>query len=194
MEDYSSASQTVSELFAIGAPSRPLVVPLFLAYGVLIIAFGWGVWGSAGRKRALRVVGGLLVAYGVVGLAGPFSPIHLREALAAGAGTLTDTMHGIITMVLVLFMLLAIGFGAAAFGKRFRLLFDHDDPDAHRGWRFGSFGPTSACSKLADAMDGGNGAHQHRGFLLWVVVLAVALLRVQVERRQDNLDGRSDSG
>ena len=118
---YSSTSQTVSELFAIGAPSRPLVVPLFLAYGGLVIAFGSGVWGSAGRKRALRVVGGLLVAYGVVGLAGPFSPIHLREALAAGEGTLTDTVHGIITMVLVLFMLLAIGFGAAAFGRWFRL-------------------------------------------------------------------------
>jgi len=66
-------------------------------------------------------VGGLLVADGVVGLAGPFSPIHLREALAAGEGTLTDTVHGIITMVLVLFMLLAIGFGAAAFGRWFRL-------------------------------------------------------------------------
>ena len=54
-------------------------------------------------------------------MAGPFSPIHLREALTAGEGTLTDTMHGIITIVLVLFMLLAIGFGAAAFGKWFLL-------------------------------------------------------------------------
>jgi hypothetical protein len=47
-----------------------------------VIAF---VWGSAGAKRALRVVGGLLVAYGVVGLARQFFPIHLREALAARA-------------------------------------------------------------------------------------------------------------
>jgi hypothetical protein len=86
-----------------------------------VIAFGLGVWGSAGRKRALRVVGGLLVAYGAVGLAGPFAPIHLRVVLAAGEETLTDTMHGIITMVLVLFMMLAMGFGAAAFGRRFRL-------------------------------------------------------------------------
>jgi hypothetical protein len=102
-------------------PSRPLVVPLMLTYDVLVIALGLGVWGSAGAKRALRVVGGLLVAYGVVGLTGPFSPIHLLEVLAAGEETLTDTMHGIITMVLVLFMLVAIGFGAAAFGKWFRL-------------------------------------------------------------------------
>jgi len=31
-------------------------------------------------------------------------------------------------------------------------------------------------------------------FLLWVSVLAIALLRAQVERPKDNLDGRSDSG
>jgi hypothetical protein len=42
-EHYSSTSQTVSELFAIGAPSRPLVVPLLLTYDVLVIAFGLGV-------------------------------------------------------------------------------------------------------------------------------------------------------
>ena len=60
LEGYSFTSQTVSELSAIDAPSRPLVVPLFLTYSVLVIAFGLGVWGSAGRKRALRVTAGLL--------------------------------------------------------------------------------------------------------------------------------------
>src|SRR5687767_885542 len=45
-ESYSSISQTVSELFAIDAPSRPLVVPLMLTYDVLAIAFGLGVWRS----------------------------------------------------------------------------------------------------------------------------------------------------
>ena len=54
-EEYSHASQTVSELIAINAPSRQLAVPLFLTYSILIIAFGLGVWRSAGRKRALRV-------------------------------------------------------------------------------------------------------------------------------------------
>ena len=80
-EGYSSASQTVSELSAIGAPTRPLWVLLGVAYTVLVAAFGWGVWASARRNRPLRVVGGLLVAYGVIGLAWP--PMHLREVLAA---------------------------------------------------------------------------------------------------------------
>ena len=50
-EGYSSASQTVSELSAIGAPTRPLWVLLGIAYTVLVIAFGWGIWKSAGRNR-----------------------------------------------------------------------------------------------------------------------------------------------
>ena len=58
---YSSTSQSVSELIAIDAPSRPLVVPLMVTYSVLWTAFGVGVWQSAGPKRALRVVAGGLI-------------------------------------------------------------------------------------------------------------------------------------
>src|SRR5213082_2883864 len=43
-EGYSSASQTVSELSAIGAPTRPLWVLLGIAYTLLVTGFGWGVW------------------------------------------------------------------------------------------------------------------------------------------------------
>ena len=41
-EGYSSASQTVSELSAIGAPTRLLWALLGPAYSLLVIAFGWG--------------------------------------------------------------------------------------------------------------------------------------------------------
>jgi len=78
-EGYSYTSQSVSELFAVNAPSRPLVVPLYITYDVLVIAFGMGVWGSASRKRALRFTGGLLVGIGVIGLvATSIFPMHLR--------------------------------------------------------------------------------------------------------------------
>ena len=118
-DGYSSAAQTVSELSAIGAPTRSLWVPLGAVYTLLVAAFGWGVMASAHRNRALRITGGLLLAYGIIGLAWP--PMHLREVLAAGGATLTDTMHIVFALVTVLMMLLAIGFGSAAFGQGFRL-------------------------------------------------------------------------
>jgi hypothetical protein len=72
-EGYSYTAQAVSELSAIGAPTRPLVVPLFTMHSVLQIAFGLGVWMSARRKRSLRFTAGLLVGVGLIDLVGPFS-------------------------------------------------------------------------------------------------------------------------
>jgi len=43
-ESYSSWSQTISELSAIGAPTRSLWLPLGAVYTVLVTAFGWGIW------------------------------------------------------------------------------------------------------------------------------------------------------
>lgn len=42
-EGYSAASQTVSELSAIGAPTRRLWLLLVIPYSVLVAAFGWGL-------------------------------------------------------------------------------------------------------------------------------------------------------
>lgn len=118
-EGYSAVSQTVSELSAIDAPTRPLWVKLVTIYSFLMIAFGLGVWQSAAGNRRLRIVGGLFIANAIIGFFWP--PMHQREVLAAGGGTLTDTLHIVFTFVTVPLMMLAIGFGATAFGKRFRL-------------------------------------------------------------------------
>jgi hypothetical protein len=178
-EGYSSSSQTVSELFAINAPTKPLVVPLFLTYSVLVIAFGMGVWASAGRKLALRVAAVGLIGKEVLGFVVTlFFPIHLRGV----EGTLTDTMHGILTGVGVLFMLLAIGFGAAAFGKRFRIysiatflmlvvggvLTGLDQPNLEPNLPTPWMGVWERINIYA--------------YMLWVVVLAIALLRAQKAR------------
>lgn len=117
-EGYSSASQTVSELSAIGAPTRSVWVPLGIIYTLLVAAFGWGIWLSTRGNRRLRAVGGLMIACGVFGLFWP--PMHLREVLAAGGATLSDTLHIAWTAVSNLLTLLAMGFAAAAFGRRFR--------------------------------------------------------------------------
>jgi len=90
-EGYSFTDQAVSELSTIDAPTRPLVVPLYLVYDVLMIAFGLGVWGY-GRKRALRLTGGLLGGIGVLGFVGVPFPLQLGVAEA----TFTNTMHSIL--------------------------------------------------------------------------------------------------
>jgi hypothetical protein len=43
----SSAYQTVSELSAVGIPTRPLWIWRGSVYTLLMTAFGWGVWGSS---------------------------------------------------------------------------------------------------------------------------------------------------
>ena len=172
---YSSASQTVSELSAIGAPTRPLWVSLGITYTLLVTAFGWGVWASARGKRPLRIVGGLMVAYGVIGLAWPFAPMHLRGTVS----TLTDTMHIVFAMVTVLLMLLAIAFGAAAFEKRFHhysiatvvILVAFGALTGLDGPRIAATLPTPWVGVWERINIG--------AFLLWVVVLAIALLRTE---------------
>ena len=120
-EGYSLTSQAPSELTAIGAPTRALWARLGWAYTLLVTAFGVGIWQSAGGNRTVRIVGGLLLAYASLGLLWPFAAMHQREILAAGGGTSSDTMHVVLSGVTVVLMFLAIGFGAAAFGRRFRL-------------------------------------------------------------------------
>ena len=59
-DGYSFASRAVSELSAVGAPTRSLWTAWGPVYQILVILFGCGVWASAGGKRALRIVSGLL--------------------------------------------------------------------------------------------------------------------------------------
>ncbi len=120
-EHYDSASQTVSELSAIGAPTRTVWVVLSVIYTVLIISFGWGIWKLTKQNNKLRIVGILIFAYGITNIIWPFAPMHQREALAAGAGSFTDTMHLTLAAVTVAIMTSAIGLGAAALGKSFRI-------------------------------------------------------------------------
>jgi hypothetical protein len=180
---YSSTSQTVSELSAIGAPSRPMVVPLLSTHGALVIPFGAGVWESAGRKRALRVTGALLVGLGASDLSAPLFPMHRREALARGEGSRTDTMHIVLTGVNSLLILLAIGCGSTAFEKRFRLysvatilvLVVTGGLTATQASRLEANLPTPWAGLMERISIG--------GYLLWQVVLATVLMRPRASGR-----------
>jgi len=120
-EGYSVLSQVPSELTAIGAPTRGLWARLGWMYTALLTAFGCGLLKSARGNRALRIVGGLVLAFASLGLLWPFAAMHQREVLAAGGGTVGDTLHQVLGAVTVSLMFLTIAFGAAAFGTRFRV-------------------------------------------------------------------------
>ena len=178
-EAYSSASQTISELSAIGAPTRSLWAVPGAIYTLLVTAFGFGVWTSAGRIRALRIAGGLILAYGALGVLWPFAPMHLRETLAAGGGTLSDTMHLVLASVTVLLMLLAISFAATAFGTRFRV---YSLATLAILTAFGALTFLDAPRIAANLPTPWIGVWERINigvFLLWVVVLATTLLRVR---------------
>jgi hypothetical protein len=174
-EGYSATAQTVSELIAINAPSAPLVVPLFLAYSVLIFAFGFGVWLSAGQKRVMRIAALLIAAKEVLGVVVTlFAPIHLRGV----EPTQSDTMHAILTGISVLLIMFpAIVLGALAFGKRFRV---YSIVTMLVFLVFGILTGTQAPLMALNQPTPWIGVFERInifGYLLWIIVLAVILLR-----------------
>jgi hypothetical protein len=114
---YRFDSQSGSVLSAFGTSTRPFVLPLILLANILFVAFALGVWFSADRNLAMRVMAGLLAGYAVFStLAIAFIPVHLDEAM----NSRTNTMNVMISAVGVLLFLLAIGFGAGANRDWFR--------------------------------------------------------------------------
>lgn len=174
-EGYSFTSQAISELMAAGAPSEAFVDPMLIAYGVLALAFGVGVRREGvGRSRVLRIAGTLLMAYAAIGFAGP----TFFEMRPRGTGSLeSDAPHIILTGGLVLLTLLAIGFGAFAFGTRFRIysvatlltVMVSGALTAPYGARIAAGQPTPGFGILERITVYSS--------LLWIAVLAVALLR-----------------
>jgi len=94
-EGYSYADNTWSELFAIGAPTRPLIAPYSIAATLLTAAFAVGLWSLAAPKRtAARVTAAMLLGSSAFGIAAQvFFPMLTREASAAGEGTLRNALH-----------------------------------------------------------------------------------------------------
>jgi hypothetical protein len=183
-DGYSSVNQSVSELTAINAPSRPVALPIFVVYDVLSLAFGIGVVASAGRNRPLRVAGWLLVGVGVANMISPFTPMHTREVLAAGGATWTDTAHLTMVAITTLLLMGAMGFAAAAFGKRFRL---YSIASLVTMLVAGGLTATQKNDVEANLPTPWNGVYERISigiYLLWMAVLAIVLLRGQVSRQR----------
>lgn len=171
-ENYSFASQAVSELSAIGAPSRSLLLWLGAVYDLFVLAFALGVWRSAGSKRSLRFTAAFLLGTVIVDTLFRFAPMHMRGT----PPTLTDTMHIVLSAAISLCILLAVASSAAAFGRWFRVfaiatILIMLVAGAWTGFEARGV-PTNAPTPvlgLTERIDIG-------AYLLWTVVLAVVLL------------------
>jgi Protein of unknown function (DUF998) len=157
-----------------------VLVLLAIPYGVLVTAFGVGVWQAAGGRRTGRITGALLVGYAVTGtVTGVFLSAATREVLEAGKETWRNNLHIPGTALSVLCVLLAIGFGSTLLGRRFRY------------YSYATILAIVVFGVLAGAQAGRIEANQptpwlgimERGniyaIMLWVAVLAIGLLRVQ---------------
>jgi hypothetical protein len=182
--DYHSYwSLTVSELSAIGSPTRPLVLPFFIAYGVLVIPFALGLRQSAVGNGALHIAGTLMLALGVINVIGFPFPIHVRGA----APTYNETMHIILTALTVVVFLAAMGFAAAAFGKAFRLYSVVTIAVLLIFGALAGFEGPKIAANLPTPWVGAAERINIGGYLIWQIVLAVRAWRVSAPARQMRL-------
>jgi len=112
------SSQMVSELMAVGAPTRALLICLFIPYNLLVLAFALGVWQSARGRKAVRLTALAILAYGLVSSAGLLlTPMDLRGTVDSDR----DGLHIAATFVMSVLIVAMIWFGSQAQGGRFRL-------------------------------------------------------------------------
>lgn len=113
---YSYAHMTVSELSAIGAPTRSFQSGVGVLFGLLVVAFAGGVWWMADGQRRLRSVAVLLGVFAVNGVVWGLFPMQPRGSAMAA----TDVAHivGAVVQVATIVLFIAIGSGAA--GRPFR--------------------------------------------------------------------------
>jgi len=173
--DYHNyVDQMVSELFAVGAPTRTLMVWLSIPYIVLVFALAVGVWVSAGRKRATYFTAAALVGYGAVSTAGLLLfPMDVRGTVDSQR----DTLHIFATILMSIFIVAMMAFGAFVHGMRFRI---YSLATIATVIVFGAW-----AGILARPMPGPPpwlGLAERVNIyatMLWVAVLAVSYLRVQ---------------
>ena len=180
---YSYINQTISQLSAIWAPTRPFEIALYAVVYAFVLAFGIGVWASAGRKPSLRVTGMLLVALGVKALVDLQFP---SLAMQLSGGLVAQIPHIIDISVGVLLVMLFIGFGAAAHGKGFRL---YSIATILIMFVFGVLTPMQHPNTQWSAPWMGVLERVcYYSWLLWILVFAVVRFRVVGKESQDHLN------
>jgi hypothetical protein len=175
---YSYTDNTFSELAAQGAPTRPLVLGTIILGIPLFAAFAGGVWRSVGPNRIAGVAAVMLLGYEASGAAAQlFFPMKTRGASVAGEGTLRNALHPPMTMVSVIFLLLAVVFASKLLGTRFRY---YSYATIAILLVFGVLSGLQGGRAEANLPTPWIGLEQRINayvFMLWIAVLAIGLLR-----------------
>jgi len=168
---YRPMRQSISELTAVGAPTRPLVTALRVTGDALMAAFATGVTATAGGSRALAATGGLVAANAALDA---LATAAFPRDYASPTWSPENTANTVVTAVGVGCFVAAMGTGAVAVRGPFRA-FSAGIPL--------SYGLLTALSLLVRSRDeppSSTGAQERTmayTYQLWVAVLASLLLR-----------------
>jgi hypothetical protein len=147
-----------------------------------MVAFGVGIRKAAGGNRQLRIVGGLVVALGVMALTlGQFASMRLRGTEQGLAGTL-HLVEGAVAMLMIF---TAMGIAASTLGTRFRL---YTIGTIILALGFGAWAVSEATrieQGLATSWVGVKERIFWYGYQSWFIVLALRLLRDQRAARSE---------
>ena len=185
---YNRIDQAISELSATSAPTKGFLTAMLFVYAGLMVAFGVGVWRAAGGQRALRVTGAVLVVWGATGLAWLPFPMTSREDMLTATTSANDVGHTVLSAWTGVLVLAAIGFASSSLGRRFRV---YSYATAAVILVFSVLTSTLATKlKTGTEPTPRMGLYERTFFwawLMWMAVLAVALLR----RRKGPARGRA---
>ena len=193
-QGYSRMDQAISELSATSAPTRSFLVAMLPVGTALLIAFGIGVWITANANRALRVIGGLMIALGITGVAWLPFPMSSREDMTKVAMPANDLGHLVLSAVTVLLILAIIGFGAVAIRNLvFRLYSAVTVMAVGFGTVVGMQAPNIPEGLPTQWMGLFERVNVY-GYMLWVAVFAVILLRSVSAARTEHSSGENPRG
>jgi hypothetical protein len=170
--EYRPITGSISQLKAIGSPTRRLVTGLDLARDALLAAFAAGVGRSARGDRALGATGGLLLANAATEA---FATVFVPRDLGQPTWAARNTANTLVMGAGVACSLGAMGMGARALPGWFRL-FSAGMPLSYLVLAvLGMLLPARRAA--APATTGAQERTMAYSFQLWVAALAVTLAR-----------------
>lgn len=117
-EGYNIINQNYSELLATGAPTRSIMLLVSIAYNLLLAIFAVGIWTTGNLKRTRRLTAVAVLGYSIFST---ITPLYFQMDMRGAEATSRGSLHGPMTALMSLFIILSMAFGAYLLGKRFRI-------------------------------------------------------------------------